>query len=218
MKPGEADSAIGPNPTRRLGAILTSPVVAALISVLGTAVLGNWIASRFQDRAKKNEAALQLLRDDRSARIATVKEALTLVGEYVAASEDLITVTDPAFRVAGRSEGDRDDLLRWKKQVRETHDKVDFRWRQQSESLGYVLLYHVYGERRVLDDWRALSGAASGFEKCAREWYMERGDDSEARLPAELCETHRAKVRESMRGFTDSLRNAERAMYDSRVS
>ena len=152
-----------------MGVLATSPLVATLVTVLGTAVLGNYIAGRVQERNKRNEIALSAFRDNQASQVALVKEVYELIGRYRAAGDDLIYITGDQFDPKNYDENSRKLNQAWFTTVRTHHDEVDQIWRQKKYALGYLLAFHYHGRKEVADSWAATVTRADAFEDCVDE-------------------------------------------------
>ena len=146
--------------------LVTSSVVAALVTVLGTAVVGNYIAGRVQERNKRNEIALSAFRDNQASQVALVKEVYELIGRYRAAGEDLIYITGDQFAAGNYDEPARKLNQAWFTSIRNHHDEVDQLWRQKKYALGYLLSFHYHGRKEVADSWATTVTSADAFEEC----------------------------------------------------
>ena len=146
--------------------LLTSPLIATLVTVLGTAVLGNYIAGRVQERTKRNEIALSAFRDNQASQVALVKEVYELIGRYRAAGDDLIYITGEQFAPGNYDENGRKLNQVWFTSVRNHHDEVDQLWRQKKYALGYLLSFHYHGRKEVSDSWTATVNSVDAFEEC----------------------------------------------------
>jgi hypothetical protein len=83
-------------PKQQLEVLANSTVLAAIVTVLGTVIAGTFISGVIQDRSKKkNELELQSKRDYLKSQVDVDSKAYDLIGRYVAAADDLITITKP---------------------------------------------------------------------------------------------------------------------------
>src|SRR5438128_3609410 len=71
---------------------------AALISVLFTAVAGNWIVAHVQDRNRKRDLERQAHKEYLDGRQKMVTEAYDLLGKCLAAAENLEVIDRPEWR------------------------------------------------------------------------------------------------------------------------
>ena len=177
----------------------------ALITVLLGGVLGQWISTTYQARVREREALAareEALADRRfethkellAARLATVRETLELIGAVIAASEDLITITRPEWDPALFPDGaQREATLATKREIRETYNRTDARWRNTREGFGFLLGYYHGGDPAVAASWRELVGAVSAYIDCARAWYVAHGAELTDE-PSGCSAGHRAAV------------------------
>lgn len=150
---------------------LNSSVIATLVGVLGTGVIGAIVGGQIQERAKRNELD-RVTREQRlSAQNAAVTKLLDLVGTSMSTADDLLVTVNKAYEEAGRSKADVAALRKWKVELSVKRDQADLEWRRQKRSLGYTLLYLFDSDAEINAAWKTVSDKADGFESCTREWY-----------------------------------------------
>jgi hypothetical protein len=107
-----------------------------------------------------------------------VRDSLELIGAVIAASEDLITITQPEWDLELFPAGEQRDTTRAaKRTIRETYNSTDARWRNTREGLGFLLSYYHGGDPAVAGSWRNLTSAVSSYIDCARAWYLVHNSD-----------------------------------------
>jgi type II secretory pathway pseudopilin PulG len=203
-----------PAPQRRswvdtLGGV---PVVTALIGLVGTAIVGNFVAAGVQERTRRNEIALTAFRDNQTAQVALVKETYELIGRYVAAGEDLITITESRFAAANYDEANGARNQAWFSDLRKRHDEIDAQWRTRKYSIGYLLVYHYHGRKEVADGWTALVQAVDAFESCVDEQALKApGSQSWKERP---CRMQVSTVDQRMAQFTGAMQAQTAYLWD----
>src|ERR1700741_4531850 len=125
----------------RLGTWLNSTVMATLIGVVGTGVLGAWVTGRVQDRSKENELARTAQEQRLTSQNTLITKVLDRVGALVSSTDDLLTTVNNVNTEEGRPAREVNELQEWKLRVRKTRDDADAVWRNDKRSLGYSLLY-----------------------------------------------------------------------------
>jgi hypothetical protein len=196
---------------------LTSGVMAAIVTVTGTAVVGNVVTNAYQLRAKQNDAVLQYLRDKRSARDAAVNRALQIVGSYITAIEDLVQITSPDFRSEGRKPAEVKKLDDWKATVQEAHDKADAEWRRERDTTRFTLAFQDTEGGQLQQHWSGLASSVDALEDCGRGWFMLHayGDEPFSTSP---CAKQRESVNAAMDKLVSALQNSERKFFDAQLS
>jgi hypothetical protein len=179
-----------------------SSVLAAIIGVVGTAILGACVSGMIQDRSKRNELELAESRETRAARAAAVEKVLAVVGQNLNATDDLLVTVNNGYNESRHRTEDVPRLQEWKRTLAERRDKADSDWRQTRRSLGYTLLYHFGGNTEVQSAWNQIVSASDQFERCTRDWYWHNavvGSDEE--VPA-VCRKERAAYEAAIENLT----------------
>lgn len=161
---------------------LNSSVVAAVVGVVGTALLGAYVSGEIQRRAKENEQELARQHEMRAARAVAVEKSLAVVGQNLNATDDLLVTVNNGYHESRHKAEDLPALRAWKRQLAERRDKADSDWRQSRRSLGYTLVYTFGGDRAVLQAWEDIVNASDAYERCTRDWYWRNaasGSDEE---------------------------------------
>lgn len=211
------DRKTGEKPASALPSLLSSSVVAAIITVVGTAVVGNMVTNAYQARARRNDAVLQYLRDKRAARDTAVSSALRIVGTYVTAIEDLVLITHPDFKTAGRSPAEAKKLDEWKTSLQAAHDKADDEWRRERDTTRFTLAFHDTEGGQLQAQWSRLATAVDALEDCSRGWFMQhaQGDQPFRDSP---CTDQRKAVNTSMDSLVAALQEAERRFFEAQLN
>lgn len=170
---------------------LNSTVMAALIGVVGTALLGAYVSGEIQRRAKENEQELARQHEVRAARAAAVEKALGVVGQNLNATDDLLVTVNNGYHESRHKAEDLPALREWKRQLAERRDKADSDWRQSRRSLGYTLVYSFEGDRAVIRAWDAIVNASDGYERCTRDWYWQNAASGSNDEVSSVCPRER---------------------------
>jgi len=206
-------------PKRLIEVLSGSSVITALVTVIGTAIIGNAVAGAIQDKSKKNEIALTAFRENQAAQVAVVTEAYQLLGKYVAASDDLITLTDAYFNRADYPSAEAKKRLEsWINEVRSNHDQVDRAWREKKYSLGYLLAYHHSGKRSIAQAWTILVQSVDKFGECSRGWLQEHGEGTSRLHPTRPCAEPFSEVEQNSFALTQSLEADHRYLWEDSVA
>lgn len=189
----------------RLELWLNSAALAALIGVLGTALLGAWVAGIVQDRSKRNELELTSRNERRAARNAAVANILRIVGAHLSATDDLIVSVNNAYREQGRTSREVKELQEWKKKIVEARNAAEMEWRKEKRSLGFTLVYLFDNDASINTAWAGVAQIADEFERCTNSWYglnAEAGSDKE---PHEVCPTERSGLDSALGQLTRAV-------------
>jgi hypothetical protein len=196
--------------------LLTSSVVAAAVTVLGTAVVGNFITNAYQAGAKRNDAIVQYVRDKRAARDGAVNKALQIVGAYVTAIEDLVHITSPEFRSEGRPPAEMKKLDDWKETIQAAHDKADTEWRRERDTTRFTLAFQDTEGGSLQQRWAELATAVDSLEDCGRGWFMQHAWGDTA-ITVSPCASKRESVNTAMDHLVRALQQSEKSFFDTQM-
>lgn len=152
---------------------LNSTVVATLVGVVGTGVLGAWVTGLVQDRSRENELARTAQEERLASQNALITRVLDRIGALVSSTDDLLATVNNVNIEEGRPTREVEELQKWKLRVRTTRDEADALWRNEKRSLGYSLLYHFDNHAGIDTAWRSIIQASDTFEQCTRGWYTQ---------------------------------------------
>ena len=179
---------------------LNSNVLTAVIGVLGTAVLGEWVSGVIQERSKQNE----LTRSAREARQQSQREAidrvLSLAGSFFSASDDLLTTAHEAYGEKRRPKAELPELAKWKTEILALRNKADSEWRGAKGGLGFELRDVFDGA--VDKEWDRLVSTTTSFEKCTREWYVANSVKLTPLAAIDICSEERVAAKTADRKST----------------
>lgn len=117
-----------------------------------------WLKARGDQALQGHTAYLQ------EQRLA-LETAYTLVGKMAAASDNLITITDPAFDHP--TSNDRKDMVRYRSEFNTAEDN----WREAEEKLSFQLSYYSDGDASVGSAWKSVRDAVDSYRECASRWH-----------------------------------------------
>jgi hypothetical protein len=184
---------------------LNSTVLATLIGVVGTGVLGAWVTGLVQDRSKENELARAAQEERLTNQNTLITKVLDRVGALVSSTDDLLVTVNNVNAEEGRPAREVDELQQWKLRVRKTRDDADAVWRNEKRSLGYGLLYQFDNHAGVDTAWRRVIQESDVFEQCTRGWYTQNaaiGTD----LPSDrICMDERQRLESAIEGLLKAV-------------
>lgn len=170
---------------------------AALITVLVGGLFGKWISDAFEKSRAENERSYLAHKEYLEQRLATINPALELIGNSVAAGEDLITLTRPDFDPNQFLGPEREATLANRREIRAAYNQADSVWRREKGRIGYLLAYYHPGVPGVTSAWGDLERAVTGFLDCARDWMVANAERFTEEA-ATACQESRAKVDEEV--------------------
>jgi len=195
----------------RLEVLANSAVVVALVSVLGTGVIGSIIAGSIQDRNKQRELATIAYREYQSGELAAVKEAYKLLGDYYSASQNLIYMARPEFQPGQYQDaGQKQQIEEQASRLRQEYNLADSHWRQQKESTGFLITYFHHGRKGISESWRRLEDAAEKFNGCAYQLYLQQGKV----WGTQPCKAEQKAVEQQFDKFAEDVDAARQDVWD----
>jgi hypothetical protein len=189
------------NDQSKLNAWLNSTVLATLVGVVGTGLLGAWVSGMIQDRSKRNELERVAQDQKLSAQNAAVSKVLELVGTSVTTADDLLVTVNNAYGEEGRSADDVMKLRKWKEELANRRDAADLAWRREKRSLGFTIMYLFDGDATVTSAWRAVTTKADDFERCTNRWYTENAARLTDLTADQICPEDRQAVENAVETF-----------------
>ena len=189
----------------------------ALITVLVGGMFGQFITWTFQEKAKEREFQQEWMKSRGDQALLSYKEyldgeqelmkhAYELVGNNVAASEDLIEITGEEYAAS--------DNPKTKQQMLETqkrYNAVNAQWRVEDKKLEMLMGYYHQGLPRMRGDWRELSGALSAYNECASVWKKEWDDKRDEVPTPEDVKGACGKERDRLDASIDQLNSTQEA-------
>lgn len=165
---------------------------AALVTALVGGILVQLIAFSIQRGIKEREFQQAWMKD-------VVRNAYTLVGRSVGASEDLMLLTTEDFDPNTYPEGkDRDLVEKQRFLLKEQYNDADREWRKQQEALALLIgFYHRDDPKPVMDAWQEQGKAVSDFMDCARQFHLRNRvlPPKQREDPSKFCLAQKDTVR-----------------------
>ncbi len=190
----------------------------ALITVLLSGLLGQWISLSIQKGAKDREFQQQWLKARGDQALASYNQYLNqenenvqkiydLIGSSISASADIIILTSPEF-----APGSHVGIEAQRDAIRKKFIEADSRWRSEKEKLGLLMSYYHQGQPDVAKAWGDVQEAVTGYMDGARKWYMEHylspGDVSGA------CEKEETDLERALAGLAKALEASRRYAWE----
>lgn len=177
---------------------LFSPVLATLIGVVGTAVVGTALTFLFQELAKENELERVVEEQRLESQLETVGKAYALIGEHMAAARNLIDLTGTSFNPENYQSGaDYEDVRSFSKKTSAEFNDSDTRWRRQRDTSGLLLAFHFSTDGRIETLWQEVSTTIDLYNQCAGDWYETKMNLTRDVVQT-ACQTEEAAARDSL--------------------
>jgi hypothetical protein len=200
-------------PTSNLSTWLNSNFLTAIITVLGTAVIGVVVSGVIQDRSKHNDREQSAIDARRQSQRVAVDKLLSLAGTFLSTSDDLLTTVNDAYGIAGRTPAQVTEQNKWKTGILEARDKADLDWRRSKRSLGFELRDVFDGN--VDKEWTAVASATESFEKCTRDWYVASSKKLTSLKANQICSAERSNVEAATDDLIRTARTLQRKSLEA---
>lgn len=186
---------------------------AALITVFVGGVLGQWITSTVQEGLKEREfrqawmktrgdQALLAYKEYSDQKQDLVRRVYELVGNCIAASDDLITLTGPEFKVDQLQGASRENTQKQIMLLQENYNKVSGQWRSDQEKLKLLIAYYYPDRPEVSGAWEETQASLTGFMKCARNWHIEKSTLATTENVTEACKEEKSNLASKLSKLT----------------
>lgn len=180
---------------------LNSSVVAAVVGVVGTAVLGGYIGAQIQETARLNELERAAAATRLGNRRAIVARVVERVSTFMAASDDLLVAVNVGYDERGRNRDEVKKLRAWKTELAVARDKAEAEWRRGKRPLALGLAYEFDGAADITKAWQDLVATVDAFEKCTNTWYSNNALIGTTLPPERICPDERVAAEQSSEGF-----------------
>ena len=192
------------------------------MTVLVGGVLGSLINSCVQAELKTRETNLAVVKARGDQALVAYKEhleqeqeivkhAYELIGNCIAASEDLIMITGLNFDDQSIDPGTRTETREQRIAVRQKFNATDQKWRSEREVLGYKMSYYHQSQSNIVVAWEGVQNAVSIYMTCAEDKYGQYSNSTPTReMILTACQTEKEKIREQLVKLTSSLESTRR--------
>jgi len=161
----------------------------ALITVLIGGIMGTIITATFQNHNKEREFQRSWMQARGSQSLVAygeylkgeqdnVKRAFDLMGSSIAASENLVTLTENDFDLRRYAGPDRETVRLQRQKIRDDFTKKDEEWRDKKQALGFLMRYFHPESPDVTPAWDEAQASVSVVMDCRRRWYLDHTRDN----------------------------------------
>lgn len=201
----------------RSGTALITVVIGGLAGQLITCSIQNQMKDReFQQawlQARGNQALVAYKEYlDREQQI--VEQAYELIGNYISASEDLITLTKPEFDLERYSGDQRRVVAEQRTAIRQWFNTMDAKWRGEHEWLGLLMSFYHRGRQDVTTAWRELEDSVTEYADCTRRWYVEHSAPVTPAQAEEACKAESQLLRQRLDELSASMEAARQYAWE----
>lgn len=177
-------------------------LITVVLGTLGGAAITSLIQSYVQRQQTRQQGIAEYIKGEHD----TVKAVFELVGQCIAAAENLSTLTIQGFNPDDFQGDQRDQVLKQRKASRDEFNASDERWRSSRETLTLNIRYYHGNDPAVASAWDRTAGALTGYIDCEHLWYMQhQGNYVEEEIAAKACSAERQALNSALNGFSDAL-------------
>ena len=180
---------------------------AALITVvLGTG--GGYVLTHMIQSFEKSQQARQLSMSEYiKGEHDTVKAVFDLVGQCVAASENLSTLTTNAFNPEAFPQGEqRNHVLAQKQTLRDDFNKLDQQWRSSRETLTLNMRYYHSNDPAVSTAWDRTRDSLTSYIDCEHRWYIDHlGSFVDESVAVRACDAEQQSLHSALIALSEAL-------------
>ncbi len=193
---------------------LQSTSGTALITVVIGGIFGAIISGVIQWGAKEREfqqswlkargdQAMVAYKDFVEKRAQVVENVYARLGSSVSASEDFIELSKDNYVVKpGLDEKTRNDIQAYRKKVGDSFDSEFAKWRNERETIGFLIDYYHPREADVTTSWNSLKESISTYFDCARKWHKYHRIDDDT---TKACPDERQNLSINIQRFTTAI-------------
>lgn len=171
--------------------ILESPGGTALITVIIGGIVagtvGQYLTYRYQQSLRQREVATATYEAYLKRADETLTHSLSLIGQVMSASENLIDLSNPEwnperFPVVARPEVEAHRTESFKT----FHDTIKI-WGRERDQQALLLAYYHNANPDVTNAWGKLQESVSSYSICANRLYWQRGVKEVSPLWVDSC-------------------------------
>lgn len=177
-------------------------LITVVLGTLGGAAITNLVQSYLQRQQARQQGMAEYIKGEHD----TVKAVFDLVGQCMAAAENLATLTTDGFDPSAFQGDQRDQVVKQRKSIRDQFNTADAQWRSNRETLTLNFRYYHSNDQAVGVAWDRTSAALSGYMDCEQQWYMERqGSPVKNEIAMKACHAERQALDSTLSGLSDAL-------------
>jgi hypothetical protein len=182
-----------------------------LITTLVGGLIVGCITSRYQDKERQRDRARAETAEYLERERKVVEDAFSVTGRLIAASEDMIQVTSPAFDERRRSSPDVTTIREKKKEIITRYNDADSNWHAQRTILTLRLRMEHGNDQAFTNAWKEMSSAVTGFSDCSRIWFEQHSDPVDSDKLKEACATRKQSIEDSINSLTTEILRSRQA-------
>lgn len=197
--------------------ILESKFAITLVSVVLGGILGKIIVSSYQERAKEAAVEVAEYRQFITRQQDVVQKTCDLLGEAVADSQVLLSLTQPMFEEKDIQPADRDDVRKQKKLLLEQHQKLSLKWDAEKFKTGLLLQYYHFDHPAVVSHWASSRDSVEQLLQCSVRVYgtFLKGGGS---VKPDSCQNEKKKTQADLDSLAEAVGKAREFTWQHLVA
>jgi len=178
-------------------------LITVILGTMGGAAITGLVQSYSQRQLTRQAGIAEYIKGEHD----TVKAVFDLVGQCIAASESLNTITTSGFNPNAFQAGpQREIVLAQKDRIRNEFNKSDEQWRSSRETLTLNMRYYHGNDPTVASAWDRTRETVSSYMDCQHHWYIQNlGSFVEEDVAAKACVNERQALDAALVGLSDAL-------------
>jgi hypothetical protein len=192
-----------PNWLRFLESTGGAAIITVMLGTLGGAIITGIIQSHNQRQEARRLSLSEYIKGEHD----TVKSAFDMIGECIAASENLNAITTSGFNPANFPSGHQRNLvLAQKENLRNGFNKTEEHWRATRESLTLNMRYYNGDDKDVDSAWDLAGNTVSTYMDCQDAWYTKHmGSFADLDVAEQACGSERKSLDSALANLGEAL-------------
>jgi hypothetical protein len=177
-------------------------LITVIIGGIVAGTVGQYLTFRYQQSLRQREVATATYEAYLKRADETLTHSLSLIGQVMSASENLIQLSNPwwnpeRYPVAARSEIEAQRAESFK-----TFRATTNTWERERNQQTLLLQYYHNANPDVTNAWKKLQQSVSSYSICANRLYWQRGIKETSPLWIDSCIGERVVLLTNIDGFT----------------
>jgi hypothetical protein len=176
----------------------------ALITVLIGGIIGTIISGSIQEAAKDRELSMIAYKEYLEKQQEVLQRVYERIGGSLSASDDLIKLSTKDYAVTSYEGKQKEEVSNLRDSIKKKFDDSDIAWRNERDSLGFLMSYYHPKQVKVIEAWRGVKDSVTNYMRCADNW-IDNHFLLEKKEADKACENERTAFSNSLQQLSTSL-------------